>query len=166
MWGETRGFSCRCRHRCVCVCVYVLFSMFVSMFVCKSGSWPSLAVFSRMCLNIEGCCYWRVCLCTLHLRVHTDLHRRSLHRVCWQDIQSHHTETLFLSSNRASGLSHQRSVSKPRGRIGGGQRSVWTEEMISVWIHGWRKHQSFGEKHNTMGGSKLVILTLSAHFSY
>lgn len=117
----------------VCECLqYVLFSMFASMFVCKSGNWLSLAVFSRMCLNIEGCCYWRVCLCTPHLRVHTDLHRRSLHRVCWQDIQSHHTETLFLSSNRASGLSHQRLVSKPRGRIGGGQRSVWTEEMISV----------------------------------
>ena len=81
-------------HSCLCVCV------------CKLGRWPSLAEplsedvsEYRGPLLMEG-----LSLCFPHLRVHTDLHRHPLHSVCWQDIQSHHTGTLFLSNTRVSGL--------------------------------------------------------------
>lgn len=110
---------------CVCVCDSLCIHVCVHLCVNWAGGhhWQSLA--PRMCLNREGLLLMEgLSLCFPHLRVHTNLHRRPLHSALWQDIQSHHTGTLFLSNTRASGLSHHGSGSKPRGRMGEGQRGV------------------------------------------
>lgn len=95
-------FVCECSlHDSLCACILVC----VCVCVNRAGGHRWQSPSPRMCLNTEGLLLIvGLSLCSPHLRVHTDLHRRPLHSVCWQDIQSHHTGTLFLSNTRVSGL--------------------------------------------------------------
>lgn len=96
-------------------------------------------------------------LCFPHLRAHTDLHRRPLHSVCWQDIQSHHTGTLFLSNTRVSGLftpqirvqAKRKNGRRSEGCVDGGNGiRIMAEQNIRVSRQG----------RDTRGRSKLANL--------
>jgi len=156
----------RGRHGGVCI-HNASFPMCALMFACmwQSGRRPSLGenLFKDVCEYSGQLLSEDLSLCSLHLRVHTDLHRHPLCSVGWQDIQSHHTGILFLSNHWVSGLFTPciqiQAKRKNRRRSEG---CVDWGNCISIMDVGLNK--TLGLLGRNRGGSKLVSPSLSGLF--
>lgn len=143
------------------VCAWLSTCVHSGLRVNRAGGHHWQSPSPRMCLNTEGPLLMEgLSLCSPHLRVHTDLHRRPLHSVCWQDIQSHHTGTLFLSNTRVSGLftpqirvqAKRKNRRRSEGCVDGGNGI----RIMDAWLN--KTSGFFRQEYQ----SKLANLTLTA----